>query len=150
MAVTLICIGIPVCRPAYRRLYRHYRPKQGSGYHKHSYPDDSQSFGLKTIGGTNYGDQKNKVMRSERDLGNSRNRDVESASEEGCDSLSNVKVGNLGPFTKTHVGHGGSHAGPDNASDEVILGNDYWRNQTHSPQAGAGIMVTETVRVDRS
>lgn len=154
MAVTLICIGIPVCRPVYRRVYHHFYPdSQTSGYRKQQYDPDNPSFALETIGGGRV--NKSKTSTKERELGShaSANRDVESGNSDDGESFSGVKNGRIGHFSQARGGRGGGAAGPDNASDEEILGGDYWRNQVqpHALQdRNAGIVVTETVRVDRS
>ncbi|MBE3042882.1 hypothetical protein IMZ48_09980 [Candidatus Bathyarchaeota archaeon] len=160
MAVTLICIGIPVCRPLYRRIYRHWRPDtQTSGYRKQKPQDDS--FALETIGGGTMEGHKGKITSKSRELGNkSKDRDAEYGPSEDGDSFPGAEVDDLGPYTKTttetRVGRGDERANvPDNASDEEILGSEYWRSQ-NQPQSYQGqqrdgrIMVTETVDVDRS
>ncbi|KAL2126474.1 hypothetical protein VTI74DRAFT_845 [Chaetomium olivicolor] len=56
MAITLICIGIPVCRPLYKRTFRRiFGETSPAGYQKHSGGTDgaagSNSLPLRTIGG---------------------------------------------------------------------------------------------------
>lgn len=155
MAVTLICIGIPVCRPAYRRFYHYWYPnEQNSGYRKQKYPHDDSSFALQTIGGGTLEAHKGKVTSKSRELSHtSKDRDPEYGISDDGESFSNVKVGGI--RTQTRVGRGGRTDVPDNASDEEILGKDYWRSQNQAQsypgqRGGGGIMVTETVRVDRS
>lgn len=141
MAVTLICIGIPVCRPVYRRIYYHFYPeKQTSGYRKHKCNQHgSNAFALETIGGG-----VNHSAKKDLDYGNS---------EDG-DSFSGAKVSGVGHFWKARGGKPNRRAGTtqDDASDEEILGGDYWRNQVqpHHANPEPGIKVTETVSVDRS
>lgn len=158
MAVTLICIGIPVCRPVYRRVYHHFYPhKQTSGYRKQDYDPENPSFALETIGGGRV--NKSKVSSKEKELSSaaSRNRDEEYGNSDDGESFSGVRGGargGVGHFSQARAGAVGAGGSPDNASDEEILGGEYWRNQvqpqTRSQQRNQGIMVTETVRVDRS
>lgn len=158
MAVTLICIGIPVCRPVYRRVYHHFYPDtQTSGYRRQNYDqNDSNSFALETIGGGRL--NKSKLSTKDKELSHSSaNRDVEYGNSDDGESFSGVKVGGVGHFTQARGGKGGTRVGsgmPDNASDEEILGGEYWRNQIqphiHQQQGKPGIVVTETVSVDRS
>ncbi|KAK3391827.1 hypothetical protein B0T20DRAFT_362125 [Sordaria brevicollis] len=56
MGVTLICIGIPVCRPLYKRLYTRFRSQvsgSSSGYLKQTEQSkgDQPGYALRTIGG---------------------------------------------------------------------------------------------------
>ena len=54
MAITLICIGIPVLRPLYKRIYSRFRTlsARSSGYLKQSDPSREQpGYALHTIGG---------------------------------------------------------------------------------------------------
>lgn len=52
-ALTLICVGIPVCRPLWTRyISKWWQSRQGSSYIRQNEPtDDSGPIGLNTIGG---------------------------------------------------------------------------------------------------
>ncbi|KAK5651804.1 hypothetical protein OQA88_11672 [Cercophora sp. LCS_1] len=147
MAVTLICIGIPVCRPLYKRMFQRIFGETGSsaGYHKQSAGMDG-SLALRTIGGGLVG-ADGKPIQKKAPSG--------STTEDGA-SFTDVKIGVNGPFTRTTVGRGSSAGGhsQDNASDEEIL-DEYRRSQAQRKLSDVDvgrerIVVTETYRVERS
>ncbi|SPO00301.1 related to integral membrane protein pth11 [Cephalotrichum gorgonifer] len=164
MAITLICIGIPVCRPLYRRIYRHFRPDtKSTGYRKQRTPYDDSSHALQTIGGGVVGKggrvlTKSKLSshdRSGREASGNRDDGDNISSDQDLDetNFSDIKLGVHGPFTKTRIGRGGGKSGGDDNSDEEILGDEYRRAQvpqSDHPYRGSGIVVTESYRVDRS
>ncbi|KAK4120104.1 hypothetical protein N657DRAFT_580427 [Parathielavia appendiculata] len=183
MAITLICIGIPVCRPLYRRAFRLLLGEISSsaeGYQKQSAgPDGSHSLPLRTIGGGLIGADGRPIAQQSRKGGASTGGDDTSVdnlkdgngSVDDEISFSDVKLGVNGPFTRTTVGRGrggsgrGVGGGHSNSSHEEIL-DEYRRSQMRSARrsdeerttrAGqgdghghTGIMVTETIRVERS
>jgi hypothetical protein len=148
IAVTLICIGIPVCRPLYKRAFRRlFGEISSAGYQKQSNNNvESGSVPLRTIGGGLIGADGKPVVRSKKDTaasnGNSKNATCVDKDESGSDELSfrDVKLGVNGPFTRTTVGRGGMGSsdgggvGADEGSDEEIL-DEYRRNQIRSARA---------------
>jgi hypothetical protein len=161
MAVTLICIGIPVCRPLYKRMFQRMLGESSSGgYHKQSAGADS-SMMLRTIGGGVVGPDGYPIAKKPPASGNTTDREGDGL------SFTDIKLRADGPFTRTVVGSGsGKSAGrqndQDNASDEEIL-DEYKRSQMQRKLSdvegggekegkggGEGIMVTETYRVERS
>ncbi|CAP66972.1 uncharacterized protein PODANS_4_5490 [Podospora anserina S mat+] len=180
MAITLICIGIPVCRPLYKRAFRRLLGESTSGYHKQSGGKDGQgsSHALQTIGGGVLGSDgkpiSKKLAQSQQVSANKDGRTTVTGQNESTDDISftDVKLGVDGPFTRTTVGRGrDGSAGNGNSSDEEIL-NEYRRSQMddhngrvvrvdvengrvqHGEHSQAhnhnGIMITETYRVERS
>jgi hypothetical protein len=179
MAITLICIGIPVCRPLYKRAFRRLFGETSSsanGYRKQSAGPDghsgSNSVPLRTIGGGLIGADGKPIV--EQKAGSKKNTAVDKtvvddggsgSGDDGEISFTDVKLGVNGPFTRTTVGRGrsgsSSGGGGDNASDEEIL-DEYRRSQGRSARSRAddnghhgghghnGIMVTESYRVERS
>ncbi|KAK4096346.1 hypothetical protein N658DRAFT_511291 [Parathielavia hyrcaniae] len=207
MAVTLICIGIPVCRPLYKRAFRLLLGEISSssqGYQKQSAGPDgngnnsrSLSVPLRTIGGglvdadgrpisnvqgqsaarKGGGTNKNaggRDMDTAVDGLDDDDKNTGSGSGDDAISFSEVKLGVNGPFTRTTVGRGrsgsssagdgggGGGGGDNNASDEEILDEYRRRSQVRSGRrsdderttrpghGNHGIMVTETIRVERS
>ncbi|KAK3389998.1 hypothetical protein B0H63DRAFT_106289 [Podospora didyma] len=178
MAITLICIGIPVCRPLYKGMFRRFWPEGGSsnggGYKKQSGGNDS-SYVLRTIGGGAVGLDGKPIPKNHRAGGatnnstvnKSGNRDRDGATDDSL-SFTDVKLGVNGPFTRTTVGRGRKGSIADNTSDEEIL--DEYRNSQmertpseieenrgldhdHSNRKtgnGNAITVTESYRVERS
>ena len=165
MAVTLICIGIPVCRPLYKRIFqRLFGETSSSGYHKQSAGHDT-SLALRTIGGGVVGPDGKPLPKKAPASTNTSDKEDDGA------SFNDVKLGVNGPFTRTTVGRGSQNndserdlaINRDDASDEEIL-DEFRRSQQrrkHSDveeargksrhdQDRSGIMVTETYRVERS
>ncbi|KAK1561543.1 uncharacterized protein LY79DRAFT_708549 [Colletotrichum navitas] len=56
LAVTMICIGIPVCRPLYKGWINQLSSRGGTtpGAYTKDLAESGSAFGLKTIGGTDY------------------------------------------------------------------------------------------------
>ncbi|KAL2140142.1 hypothetical protein VTI28DRAFT_4224 [Corynascus sepedonium] len=134
MAITLICIGIPVCRPLYKQAFRRILGESRSaGYQKQSAgKDEGNSVPLRTIGGGLIGSDGKPITSGSRkhrtgggtaaltvdeDLAR-----VEKTTNGSSDdiSFSDVKLGVNGPFTRTTVhgrsespssGGGGGHGG---------------------------------------
>lgn len=76
---------------------------------------------------------------SEGEVHSGRNSDVKGR------SFKDVKVGVNGPFNKSKVvaGVGARVIGPDNGSDEEILGMEYKRNSQRKSASGAGNEIGE-------
>ncbi|KAK4034169.1 hypothetical protein C8A01DRAFT_18968, partial [Parachaetomium inaequale] len=170
MAITLICIGIPVCRPLYKRAFRRiFGETSSAGYHKQSGDrggNESNSVPLRTIGGGLVGaDGKPIIMTG------SKKRQSCSVNKSGLDtvttcvdkegsgsgddiSFTDVKLGVNGPFTRTTVRRGRpeSGGGGGNASDEELVPQTARRSDEERERqgSGGGIMVTETYKVERS
>lgn len=166
MAITLICIGIPVCRPLYSRIFKTITSSaRSTGYQKHGDQEASSSAGkhtdnnsgivLRTIGGGTM-DRGN----GERYQGPPHRPQQQQQGKSDSDSdlsVNEMKLGINGPFTKTRVGAGSRGHMHDNTSDEEILGTEYQAENAaheegdHYRHSKRGqITVTETVRVDRS
>ncbi|KAH6640342.1 hypothetical protein F5144DRAFT_91105 [Chaetomium tenue] len=144
MSITLICIGIPVCRPLYKRAFRRlFGETSSAGYQKQSGDgggdNQSNSVPLRTIGGGLVGADGKPIPGSKKhqpSANNSRNKSglddtcVDKTTNGSTDdvSFSDVKLGVGGPFTRTTVGRGRRESG-DNASEEEILGDEFRRSQ---------------------
>ncbi|KAK3400375.1 hypothetical protein B0T20DRAFT_435484 [Sordaria brevicollis] len=133
IAITMICIGIPVCRPLYRSFLDRVISRTGgsSGYQKQSGPGfsakNSQSagagLGLRTIGGGviagRSGNNSKNKSRPDRDD----ESDEFELSREGKTRETTGSSGSDGPFNDANavsvVG------GLDNRSEESILGEGY-------------------------
>ena len=135
IAVTMICIGIPVCRPLYKdyldKLTSNDRSKGAdvSGRKRtHDYP-------LRTFGGST-------MQRLEEDASDPYDSSTIGNSER--------KIGVKGPFSQSYAV--GGRQGSANNSDDEILGPEF--RQTHIPPGGNdqfnGIRVTEEYRVTSS
>ncbi|KAF5645100.1 integral membrane protein pth11 [Fusarium sp. NRRL 52700] len=124
IAVTMICIGIPVCRPLYKQYLDRWTSRDGSKYKEQS---AGGSHPLQTIGGSYI----------------NANTDV---SSEGCKAAEQEKkIGLKGPFTKTRIySKPAERVRRDDQSDESILGPDFRRNQ-QDDLGERGIRVTYEV-----
>ncbi|KAG4271305.1 hypothetical protein FPRO04_11067 [Fusarium proliferatum] len=110
MTVTMICIGIPVCRPLYKKYFSKWSSRNSSKYQQNS----SASYPLQTIGGsTMYPAQVHKKdSTSEASVQEYERRGVRSS------------------FNKNKVFAKGAERGyGDNQSEEEILGPDFRRSQ---------------------
>jgi hypothetical protein len=176
MAITLICIGIPVCRPLYKRAFRRlFGETSSAGYHKQSggadggSKNENNSVPLRTIGGGLVGADGKPITGSSKKrasvLNNGRNKsgldtvaDTTGIDKDGSGSgddisFTDVKLGVNGPFTRTTVGRGRpeSGGGGGNASDEELVPQTVRRSDEERERQGSGgIMVTETYKVERS
>ncbi|KAL2014931.1 hypothetical protein VTK56DRAFT_6813 [Thermocarpiscus australiensis] len=94
MAVTLICIGIPVCRPLYKRAFRLILgDSRSASYYKQSAgKDESNSVPLRTIGGRLIGSNSKHMTGSSK---------KQAAADDA--SFSDVKLGVNGPFIPFHL-----------------------------------------------
>ncbi|KAK3940295.1 hypothetical protein QBC46DRAFT_127916 [Diplogelasinospora grovesii] len=157
IAVTMICIGIPVCRPLYKRFLDRLLSKGNSGYQKQG-ASNGPRFGLRTFGGSampnrweSNADGKSQVSHTTSGTDNG-----PGGSGANNGSFTDVKLGINGPFTETRAMAG--RVAPDNHSDEEILGEEFRRSQVRGsdPERGmtsggnAAIQVTEEWRVTRS
>lgn len=147
MAITMVCIGIPVCLPLYKRIYLQFRTEHSStGYQKQSAEGrESSSVALQTIGGGYVGKDGQPVYKSK------------GSGKDGL-SFKDVKIGLKGGSTQVTVGRGRQNSS-GGTSDEQILGDDYRNNgndgsssngSQHQPGNGRqdGIMVTKSYHVD--
>ncbi|RKL38046.1 hypothetical protein BFJ72_g7508 [Fusarium proliferatum] len=110
MTVTMICIGIPVCRPLYKKYFSKWSSRNSSKYQQNS----GASYPLQTIGGsTMYPAQVHKKdSTSEASVQEYERRGVRSS------------------FNKNKVFAKGAERGyGDNQSEEEILGPDFRRSQ---------------------
>lgn len=119
MAVTLMCIGIPILRPLYRRAVYGSNFSSDRYYKKHGDGTDERSYDLRNM----------PQSKSATESGN--NRGFPSA---------DPKLGIRGPTTITQI------AG-DNQSDESILGPEF-RGSMADNQNTHGIQVKQDVHVD--
>ncbi|KAF4457691.1 hypothetical protein F53441_421 [Fusarium austroafricanum] len=134
IAVTMICIGIPICRPLYKRYLDKWTSRDGSKYREHS---AGGSYPLQTIGGST-------LNPNTPDKNNSMSEDYDKEKHER-------RIGVKGPFTKTKIySKGIDRLRDDNQSDEEILGPDFRRDQQLDldGQEG-GIRVTYEVTTSR-
>ncbi|KAM0547822.1 hypothetical protein ACHAPJ_010168 [Fusarium lateritium] len=129
IAVTMICIGIPVCRPLYKKYIEKWTSRDASKYR-----DRSGSYPLQTIGGSNMN-------------GGPVNKDDDTSDADGSIRETERKLGMAGPFTKTRVySKTGERVRDDNQSDKEILGPEYRRNQREDIESqDRGIRVTYEV-----
>lgn len=132
----MICIGIPVCRPLYKRYLDKWTSRDASNYQERS---GGGSYPLKTFGGSTL-----RPRPSDRDN-----------SSEGGDSitLAERKLGIGGPYNKSFARAGGRVRG-DDQSEESILGPDFrrsqHRNDLDAQEKGEGITVTEEFQITTS
>lgn len=131
MAVTMICIGIPVCMALYKRIYYRIRGEISRGYQK----DNQQNWesGLtETIGGgkpNKYGPMDSKKSRA-------RDRDGSGGFELDSMGTTNYATGGKKPSST------------GDASDEEILSDQHHQPVAHPGDAPVGITVTKSYRVE--
>lgn len=146
MAVTLICIGIPVCLPLFKRMRGGVQRKYTSaGYlRKAEEGQHDSSLALRTIGG-GYAKKDGQPVS-----GSNKSRD-------GSVNLDNVKFGTKGTTTRVVVGRVSKTSSGGNTSDEDILGDEYRQSASQTGEANQsaderlrhpGIMVTKSYRVE--
>ncbi|KAM0420320.1 hypothetical protein ACHAPT_011862 [Fusarium lateritium] len=136
ISVTMICIGIPVCRPLYKKYLEKLTSRDASKYRDYRDRSEGGSYPLKTFGGS--------TVRPGQD-----NKDGDTS--DGDDSITRAerKLGIGGPFTKSYV-MGGERVRGDNQSDEQILGPDFRRSQRDDLESqDKGIRVTYEVTTSR-
>ncbi|KXX75860.1 hypothetical protein MMYC01_207351 [Madurella mycetomatis] len=176
IAVTMICIGIPVCRPLYKRFLDKLSSNgTGSGGYKKYSADGGRSgggprYGLRTFGGSTMPGSSRWEPEGEtardRDRADDESDRTGSSGDggkgggQGGSLGTNLKLGISGPFTETTAVAGGDVCAPDNGSQEEILGDafraDHRRRRSDietgkgSGQIKPSIQVTEEWRVDRS
>jgi hypothetical protein len=127
----MICIGIPVCRPIYKKYLDKWTSRDGSKYKE---PVEGGSYPLQTIGGS--------YISGTAPHKNNTSEDCKVAEYE-------KKVGIKGPFTKTRIySKPTQRVRSDDESDESILGPDYRRNQQND-LGEQGIRVTYEVTTSR-
>lgn len=129
IAVTMICIGIPVCRPLYKRLLTQLTSSDGSKYKRRN--EECDVFAMHTFGGSTL---KPRGGTLESSAGRSlRGDDVKKATVTGA-------------FNRPCISSGEAAAENANTSEESILGRPSAGNTTLSQH---GIMVTEEYHVTR-
>ncbi|GAB1319258.1 Integral membrane protein pth11 [Madurella fahalii] len=178
IAVTMICIGIPVCRPLYKRFLDKISTNgTGSGgYKKHSVGGGRSGrsgggprYGLRTFGGSTMPgastwEPEGETVRDRDgdDAGSDRtgsSGDEAKGGGKGGQANKGMKLG-ITPFTETTAVAGGDVCAPDNGSQEEILGGEFKQGHARRRsdiETGKGhgpvkpsIQVTEEWRVDRS
>ncbi|KAK8045532.1 hypothetical protein PG993_005556, partial [Apiospora rasikravindrae] len=122
IAVTMICIGIPVCRPLYKRFLTQLTSRDRSRYKRRD--EDQDAFAMHTFGGSTLKPRDGSTPESSSPAANG---DV--------DDLKKVAV--RGSFNRPYITSG--RAAADNDSEESILGR--------SSPVQHGIMVTEEYEV---
>ncbi|KAM6519004.1 hypothetical protein FALCPG4_012660 [Fusarium falciforme] len=136
ISVTMICIGIPVCRPLYKKYLEKLTSRDGSKYRNYQDRSERGSYPLKTFGGS--------TMRPGQDT-----KDGDTSDGEDSITKAERKLGIGGPFTKSYV-RGGERVRGDNQSDEQILGPDFRRSQRDDLESqDKGIRVTYEVTTSR-
>lgn len=132
----MICIGIPVCRPLYKKYLEKLTSRDGSKYRNYQDRSEGGSYPLKTFGGS--------TMRPGPDT-----KDGDTSDGEDSITKAERKLGIGGPFTKSYV-RGGERVRGDNQSDEQILGPDFRRSQRDDLESqDKGIRVTYEVTTSR-
>lgn len=132
----MICIGIPVCRPLYKKYLEKLTSRDASKYRNYQDQSEGGSYPLKTFGGS--------TMRAGP---GTKDGDV----SDGDDSITKAerKLGIGGPYTKSYV-MGGDRVRGDDQSDEQILGPDFRQSQrTDLESQDKGIRVTYEVTTSR-
>ncbi|KAH7477973.1 hypothetical protein FOMA001_g10305 [Fusarium oxysporum f. sp. matthiolae] len=117
MTVTMICIGIPVCRPLYKKYFSKRSSRNSSKYREQN---SGAPYPLQTIGGsTMYPAQVQKK---------------DSTSEASVKEYERNGVGSL--YTKNKIFTKGAERGyGENQSEEEILGPDFRRSQQQDVEA---------------
>ncbi|KAK0744867.1 hypothetical protein B0T21DRAFT_380984 [Apiosordaria backusii] len=152
IAITMICIGVPVVRPLYKGFLDKLtsRGSRGgtSGYQKQT--PNGPRYGLKTIGGST-------MPRGSRWDTDATDTEVDDEQAKAAkERLKEMKLGMNGPFS--HAKAVGGRSMPDNRSDEEILGEEYRAEVNNNKTGGdvedgrgnGNIQVVETWTVDRS
>lgn len=133
ISVTMVCIGIPVCRPLYKNFLNKLTSSFNStGYKKHNTPSGSAlprntgGRGLRTIGGgtipgreREWEENATKGSRSQGEDRSSQEGNGSDESERGVTPVKNnfregfkeVRLGINGPFTKSKVVSGSAAGG---------------------------------------
>ncbi|KAM0335134.1 hypothetical protein ACHAQA_000174 [Verticillium albo-atrum] len=135
IAVTMICIGIPVCRPLYKKYLDKWTSRDASKYQHHS---EGRSFPLRTFGGSTMpgGGGQSKDAPSEGSING-----AESV------SMSDRKLGLSGPYTKSYALGGGGRVPGDDQSEEEILGPDYRQSLKAGGGTGGGAYQNGQIKV---
>lgn len=120
MTVTMICIGIPVCRPLWKRCFNKWTTRGDS---KSREPNSAGSFPLQTIGGN--------TSRPKPSYQRDSVFDPDDVLRE-----QDRKTGIRGSTTKTRpYSWGLERARGDNQSEEEILGDEFRRSQREDLEA---------------
>ncbi|KAF6785191.1 hypothetical protein CSOJ01_15634 [Colletotrichum sojae] len=131
IAVTMVCIGIPIARPLYKRYLDKLTSRDTSKYRHQS---EAASYGLRTFGGSTMHPGKGK--------------DGGETSDSGSDPVPK-KLGLGGSFTKAYAVGGKPHVRGDDESEDSILSPDFRRSQRAMEAPGSGITVTYEVHTSR-
>lgn len=120
MTVTMICIGIPVCRPLWKQCFNKWTTRGDS---KPREPNSAGSFPLQTIGGN--------TSRPKPSYQRDSIFDPDDVLRE-----QDRKTGKRGSTTKTRpYSWGLERARGDNQSEEEILGDEFQRSQREDLEA---------------
>ncbi|KIL86085.1 hypothetical protein FAVG1_10479 [Fusarium avenaceum] len=120
MTVTMICIGIPVCRPLWKQCFNKWTTRGDSKSHE---PNTAASYPLQTIGGNtsrpkpSY--QRDSIFDPDHVLG-----------EQDRKSGIRSSITNAKPYS-----WGLERARGDNQSEEEILGDEFQRSQREDLEA---------------
>lgn len=118
LSVTMVCIGIPVCRPLYKnwmkKMSSYVGSKQSGGYAK---GDSREAFSLNTIGGTKARRERTKGSKS--GLGEF---------EDTSATTTTMTMAKDGDVDVKHP-HSGARMYADDASEDSILGLEYRHGQ---------------------
>ena len=157
MGVTLICIGIPVCRPLYKRIYRRFRSQAtgSSGYLKQTDPSrDQPGFALHTIGGGVLEPQGRlqgnnrksmSVIKSENEAGDRQMQVTIGVSEQ-----SRTTVMAQGKFASVDsLDDGSRHLESSADSTQMVLSDEEGKTSADIHHGPDRITVTQTYTVDR-
>ncbi|KAJ4409992.1 hypothetical protein N0V85_004023 [Neurospora sp. IMI 360204] len=154
IAITMICIGIPVCRPLYKSFFNKIissRNGTSRGYQKQSGGGGATGHvGLRTIGGGaipgrsgNDSNNKSRPMRDDESDEFELHRQGKMGGSSGSDMLGTSPQGQS-PFNDANAVGGSSASvavgrvgGMDNRSEESILGEDYRRG--HGKQSSGDL-----------
>lgn len=133
IATTMICIGIPICRPLYKQYRDKLTSRDASKYQEQS---DGRSHPLKTFGGSTL--RPGQINKDD-------NSDGDSIKE------TERKLGIRGLFNKARAyAMHDERVCDDNQSDEQILGPEVCQSHQNDREAlDKGIMVTYEVTTSR-
>ncbi|KAH7631609.1 hypothetical protein B0T09DRAFT_105860 [Sordaria sp. MPI-SDFR-AT-0083] len=164
MGVTLICIGIPVCRPLYKRLYQRFRSQitGSSGYLKQTEQSrDQPGYALRTIGGGVLEPQ------GKSQVNNRKSMSVIKSDNKASDRQMEVKIG-VSERSRTTVvaqgrfegefesdedslaDYGRSHLESSADSTRRVLGDEEKGTSENTHHSTDGITVTQTYTVNRN
>lgn len=141
IAVTMICIAVPVCRPLYNRFLDKFTSRGTGSYQRQNGSGQTPGFALHTFGGSTL------LPRGAQDrqlAGKKRNSRSEGESGEQP-RLGGLKMGSTSTYA---VAMGARHE--ENHSDEEILGAEERNCERINRPGPNAIHVTEEIKVTRS